>query len=29
MNSYAPFNFKAVNYLRKTQTSWFNVAEGG
>lgn len=29
MNSYAPFNNKQINYLRNTQTSWFNVAEGG
>lgn len=29
MNNYAPFNVKSVNYLHKTQTSWFNVCEGG
>ena len=29
MNSYAPFNIKQVNYLHNTQTSWFNVCEGG
>lgn len=29
MNSYAPFNQKQVNYLRKTNDCWFNVAEGG
>lgn len=29
MNSYAPFNQKQVNYLRKTNNCWFNVAEGG
>lgn len=29
MNSYAPFNQKQVNYLRKTNDCWFNVAHGG
>ena len=29
MNSYAPFNVKQVNYLRKTKDCWFNVAHGG
>lgn len=29
MNSYAPFNIKQVNYLRKTNNCWFNVAHGG
>ena len=29
MNSYAPFNQKQVNYLRKTNECWFNVAHGG
>ena len=29
MNSYAPFNQKQVNYLRKTNNCWFNVAHGG
>jgi hypothetical protein len=29
MNLYANFNEKQVNYLHNTQTSWFNVAEGG
>ena len=29
MNSYAPFNFKQINYLNKCNNSWFNVAEGG
>ena len=29
MNKYAPFNIKAVNYIHRTQTCWFNVAEGG
>jgi PBSX family phage terminase large subunit len=29
MNNYAPFNRKSVNYLHRTQKSWFNVAEGG
>ena len=29
MNSYAPFNEKARNYLLRSKESWFNVAEGG
>ena len=29
MNSYAPFNNKAINYLHRSKDSWFNVAEGG
>lgn len=29
MNSYAPFNIKAVNYIKRTDNCWFNVAEGG
>lgn len=29
MNLYARFNNKQVNYLRKTDYAWFNVAEGG
>ena len=29
MNSYAPFNNKAINYLLRSKDSWFNVAEGG
>lgn len=29
MNNYAPFNQKQVNYLRKTNNCWFNVAHGG
>lgn len=29
MNLYANFNQKQVNYLRRTNNCWFNVAEGG
>ena len=29
MNSYAPFNKKAIDYLYRSKNSWFNVAEGG
>ena len=29
MNSYAPFNERATDYLHRSETSWFNVAEGG
>ena len=29
MNKYAPFNDKTINYLHRSKTSWFNVAEGG
>ena len=29
MNLYARFNNKQVNYLKKTEKAWFNVAEGG
>lgn len=29
MNGYAPFNLKAVNYIKRTNECWFNVAEGG
>lgn len=29
MNLYEKFNQRQINYLRKTNNSWFNVAEGG
>lgn len=29
MNLYAPFNKKISNYIKKSLSSWFNVAEGG
>ena len=29
MNLYESFNQRQINYLRKTNDSWFNVAEGG
>lgn len=29
MNGYAPFNLKAVDYIKRTDNCWFNVAEGG
>ena len=29
MNSLAPLNEKAIEYLEKCEASWFNVAEGG
>ena len=29
MNEYAPFDEKQVEYIKKCQTSWLNVAEGG
>lgn len=28
MNKYASFDEKQVDYIRKCQTSWLNVAEG-
>ena len=29
MNEYAPFDEKQVEYIKKCQTSWLNIAEGG
>lgn len=29
MNLYAPFDEKQVEYIKKCQYSWLNVAEGG
>ena len=29
MNELAPFNKKQIEYINKSKTSWFNVAEGG
>lgn len=29
MNLYARFNNKQVDYLKRTERAWFNVAEGG
>jgi PBSX family phage terminase large subunit len=29
MNRYEPFNEKQINYLRRCQDNWLNVAEGG
>lgn len=29
MNPYAPFDEKEVEYIKKCQNSWLNVAEGG
>ena len=29
MNEYSPFDEKQTEYIRKCQTSWLNVAEGG
>lgn len=29
MNPYAPFDEMQINYIKKSQTSWLNVAEGG
>lgn len=29
MNNYAPFDEKTTEYIKKCQTSWLNVAEGG
>ena len=29
MNEYAPFDEKQVEYIKKCQSSWLNIAEGG
>ena len=29
MNPYAPFDEKSVEYIKRSQTCWLNVAEGG
>ena len=29
MNEYSPFDEKQTEYIKKCQTSWLNVAEGG